>query len=224
MEQAIELDPDFARAHAALALIHAEAFRFDWTDTPEQTRLLALKIGQRAVDLNEYSPQAHWILGYVYLFLFEDHDNAIKYARRATELAPSDADGYTVLAVTHAFGNDPSQAKQIIQQLMQQHPRYSALVPSVLGLANLRLKQYEESLQAYNKSLLINPSRIQGNVYKTIVLYRMGNRDDAEWQLQQLYTLHPNFDIAIWAHRQPFKNKLFRQHLVDDLMTLRSTR
>lgn len=221
MEQAIKLDPSFARAHAALALIHADAFRFDWADQPEQTRHLALKIGQRAVELDAHSPQAQWILGYVYLFLFEDHDNAIKYAQVATELAPNDADGFTMLAVTHAFGDEPAQAKRIIQQLMQQHPRYSALVPSVLGLANFRLAQYAESIEAYDKSLLINPSRIQGNVYKALALLRSGNIDDAEWQADQLYTLHPNFDLSVWARRQPFKDKSITQSLVDDLKRLR---
>jgi len=222
MEQAIALDPNFARAHAALALIHADAFRFDWTDKPEETRELALKIGQRAVELDDQLPQAHWILGYIYLFLFEDHDNAIKYAQRATELAPNDADGFTTLAVTHAFGDDPAKAKQIVQQLMQQHPSYSALVPSVLGLATFRLNQYEESLEAYDKSLLINPSRIQGNIYKAVVLYRMGKIDDAEWQVDLLYSMHPNFDVAIWAKRQPFRDKSIIQGMLDDFEKLRS--
>lgn len=220
MEQAIALDEDFARAHAALSLIHAEAFRFDWSVDPEQTRQQALTIGKRAVELDGHSPQAHWILGYIYLFLFEEHDNAIEYARRATELAPNDADGFTMLAVTHAFGDDPALAKQIIESLMQRHPRYSALVPSVLGLANFRLQHYEQALAAYDNSLLINPSRIQGNIYKSLVLYHMGNVDDAQWQLDQLYSLHPDFDMAVWARRQPFRDKAITQGMLQDLYSL----
>ena len=222
MEQAIDLDPEFARAHAALALILADAYRFDWTEQPEQTRQRAIDVGRRAVELDKHSPQAHWILGYVYLFLFEDHANAITSAQRATELAPNDADGFNTLAVTYVFADDPTKARQITQQLMQQHPRYSALVPSVLGLANFRLQLYEESLAAYDTSLLINPSRIQSNVYKALTLYRMGKADDARWQLEQLYSLHPDFDPALWARRQPFRDKSITQGLVEDLKKLRS--
>lgn len=220
MEQAISLDPEFARAHAALALIHADAFRFDWSENPERTRQLALEIGRRAVDLDPRSPQANWILGYIYLFLFEDHEKAIVAAKTATELAPNDMDALTVLAVTHAFGDDPARAKLIIEGLMERNPRYSALVPSVLGLANFRLEEYRQSLAAYDKSLLINPSRIQGNIYKAVVLYRMGRVDDATFQVADLYLMHPDFDLAVWAARQPFKDKRIVDQMVAELSEL----
>ncbi|MDH5178106.1 MAG: winged helix-turn-helix domain-containing protein [Gammaproteobacteria bacterium] len=222
MEQAIALDPEFARAHSALALIHADNYRFDWTTNPEHTRQLALFLGKRGVELDSHSPQAHWILGYIYLFLFEDHTVAVNYAQQAAELAPNDPDGFNTLAVIHAFGDNPERARQITTQIMQQHPRYSALVPSVLGLANLRLQNYTEAIAAYDKSLLINPSRIQSNIYKALALYRMGNMDDARWQLDQLYTMHPNFDLNVWAKRQPYQDKRIIQAIVADLQALRS--
>lgn len=218
MEKAIEFDPDFSRAHAALALIYADAFRFDWSDDPEQTRQLALKTGKRAIELDDHSPQAHWILGYIYLFLFEHHAKAIELGQRATKLAPYDNDALTLLAVTYAFGDDPAKAKLIIQRLIKENKYYSSLVPSVLGLANFRLEKYDESLAAYDQSLLINPSRIQGNAYKAVVLYRMGNIDDAEFQVDQLYILHPDFDVNVWAARQPFKDKNIVQQMVTDLV------
>ncbi|MDH5407899.1 MAG: hypothetical protein OEY00_04760 [Gammaproteobacteria bacterium] len=221
MEQAIALDSKFSRAHAALALIHADAFRFDWSDNPAQTKASAIKIGKRAIELDKHSPQAHWIMGYVYLFLFEDHTNAIAMAEKATALAPNDMDAFTVLAVTYAFGDAPEKAKRIVEGIMQKNPRYSALVPSVLGLSNFRLAKYEEALAAYDKSLLINPSRIQGNIYKAVVLYRMGNADDAEFQLDQLYTLHPQFDLKVWASRQPFSDKAVLQQLLKDIKIIR---
>jgi TolB-like protein/DNA-binding winged helix-turn-helix (wHTH) protein/cytochrome c-type biogenesis protein CcmH/NrfG len=220
MEQAIKLDPNFARAYAALALIHADAFRFDWSEDPEETRQLALQIGKRAVELDPQSPQAQWILGYIYLFLFEEHTKAIEAATRATKLAPSDMDAFTVLAVTYAFGDDPAKARLIIQELMERNPRYSALVPSVLGLANFRLGKLNESLDAYDKSLLINPSRIQGNIYKAVVLYRMGREGDAEFQLDELLTLHPDFNVQVWAARQPFKDKTIIKGMLADLARL----
>lgn len=217
MEQAIALDPNFARAHAALALIHADAYRFDWTNNPEQTCQEALSIGQRAIELDNRINQAYWILGYVYLFCFEQHDKAIEMGKRATQLAPNDNDGFNVLAVTYAFGDEPEKGRLIIQELMQRNPRYSALVPSTLGLANFRLEKFNEALEAYNISLEINPSRIQGNVYKALTLFRMGNIDDAEFQVDQLYQMHPDFDVDVWAARQPITNKDYVNGMIEDL-------
>ena len=207
MEKAIAIDPGFARAHAALALIQADAYRFDWTDTPEKTRQLALQSGQLAIKLDAHSPQASWIMGYIYLFLFEDHDKAITAARRAIELDHDNADAMTTLAVIYTFGDNPEKARLLMQEIKQKNRHYSAMVPSVLGLANLRLGHYNESLKAYNESLLINPSRIQANVAKVVVLYRMGNQSDAAFQLDELYNYHPNFKLDTWVARQPFKDR-----------------
>ncbi len=218
MQQTIAIDPGFARAHAALALIYADAYRFNWTDNPEQTRQLALDTVQRAIELDPFSPQAYWIAGYIYLFLFEEHSRAIEIANRSIELNPDNSDAITMLAVSYAFGDEPQKARLLMQELMQKNKHYSAMVPSVLGLANLRLGNYSESLNAYNKSLLINPSRIQGNTIKAVVLYRMGNIADAQFQVDELYNLHPDFDLNTWASRQPFSDKRLIEGMVDDLI------
>lgn len=218
MEKAIRIDPDFARAHAALALIHADAYRFNWSDDQEQSRQLALEIGQRAIELDNKSPQAHWILGYIYLFCFEEHDKAIAMSSRSLELLADNPDAITMLAVTHVFGDDPQKGRLLMQELMQRNKNYSAMVPSVLGLANLRLGNYDEALAAYNKSLLINPSRVQGNTAKALVLYRMGNIDDAEFQVDELYSLHPDFDVEVWGKRQPYKEKSITRGFINDLV------
>lgn len=218
MQKAIGTDPAFARAHAALALIYADAYRFDWADHPDKTRQLALSTGQRAIELDPRSPQAFWIMGYIYLFLYEDHLKAIEMAQRSILLNPDNLDAINMLAVTHAFGDEPQKAKLLMQELMHKNKHYSAMVPSVLGLANLRLGHYSEALNAYNQSLFINPSRIQGNVAKAIVLYRMGNIDDAAFQLDELYNLHPAFDLDVWASRQPFKDKDIIKTMQDDLL------
>lgn len=218
IQKAIAIDPGFARAHAALALIYADAYRFNWTDDPELTRQLALNTGQRAIQLDPLSPQAYWIAGYIYLFLFEEHSKAIEMASRSIELSPDNPDAITTLAVTHAYGDEPQKAKLLMQELMQKNKHYSAMVPSVLGLANLRLGNYSESLNAYNKSLLINPSRIQGNTVKAVVLYRMGNIEDAQFQVDELYNYHPDFDLNAWSTRQPFKDKRFIKGMLEDLI------
>ena len=220
MKKAIALDPNFARAYSALALIHADAYRFDWTDNPKQTATKALEIGKRAVELDPQSPQAHWILGYIYLFLYNDHKRAIEMGEQTLQLDPNNADAYTLLGVTHVFNSNPQKAKTLMQHLMQINPHYPSQVPSILAIANLLLAQYDEALSANDESLLINPTRMQGNVYRILILYRMGLTEDAEWQKDQLLSLHPNFDAQVWAERQPYSNHTTIESMLEDLSKL----
>ena len=217
MEKAIALDENFARALAALALIHADAFRFNWTEHPEQTRQLALETGKRAIDLDPQLPQAYWILGYIYLFLFDDHQRAIEMGEQTLVLDPRNADAYTLLGVTHVFNSNPEKAKALMEHLMKMYPRYPSQVPSILAIANLLLARYDEALSASDETLLINPTRVQGNVYRTLILYRMGQTEDAEWQADQLLSLHPDFDANMWAERQPFSDKSVLEKMLSDL-------
>ena len=217
MKKALALDPNFARATAALALTYADAYRFNWSDNPKQTATLAIENGERAVALDPQSPQAHWILGYIDLFVRKDHKRAIEMGERTILLDPNNSDGYTLLGVTSVYNNEPERAKTLMQHLMRINPYYPSQVPSVLGLSNLLLGNYEESLAAYENSLLINPTRVQSNVVKIIVLMRMGRIEDAHWQVDQLLSLQPDFDLQVWAERQPFRDKAIVRDFIHDL-------
>ncbi|MGW8248807.1 MAG: winged helix-turn-helix domain-containing tetratricopeptide repeat protein [Acidiferrobacterales bacterium] len=221
IEQAIARDPEFARAYAALALVHADAYRFNWTDRPDATRKEALSLVDRALALDDHLPEAYWIKGYIELFLYRDHTQAVAMGERALTYAPRNPDAITVLAVTLAFGDDPQRAILLMQEIMRTNKVYAAQVPSVVALANLRLGKYNEALTAADKSLTINPTRIQGNIWKIVTLYRMGKVDDAVFQAAELLNQHPTFEINAWAARQPFKDPADLKKMVVDFTAVK---
>jgi len=217
MERAIALDNRFARAYAALALIHADAYRFDWADDPKQAAADALRIGKRAVELDPYSPQAHWVLGYIYLFLYKEHNKAIEMGEKTLKLDPNNSDAYTLLGVTHVYNNDPQEAKSLMLHLMKNNNNYPSQVPAILARAYLQLGQYEEALEANDKALLINPTRLQSNVFRVLILYRMGQIEDAKWQVDQLMAMHHNFNAKIWVDRQPYSDNRVNERMLEEL-------
>lgn len=218
MRRATELDPNFARAYAALAYTLADAFRQAWIDDADKMRRQALAAGKRAIELDPKLYQTYWIMGNVYLFMFNDHDKAIEMGERAVALAPHDNDSLLTLAVTYDYGGNPAKGKLMAQEIMRRNSSYSSLVPSVLGMANILLGNYPEALDAYNKSLEINPTYVSALANKVLILYRLGRVDDALFQVDELYNLHPNFDLKNWAARLPFKDKSINQHFIDDLI------
>lgn len=218
MRRAIELDPNFARAYAALAYTLADAYRQAWITDAERMRREALDAGKRAIELDPNLPQTYWIMGNVYLFMFEDFDKAIEMGKRAVELAPNDNDGLLTLAVTYAYADDPAKGILIAQDIMKRNALYSSLVPAVAGVAYVRLAKYPEALAAYNKSLEINPTYVSALVHKVLIKYRMGQVDDALFDVDELYNLHPNFDLHAWVAQLPFKDKSIRESYISDLI------
>jgi tetratricopeptide (TPR) repeat protein len=217
LQTAIDIDPGFARAIGALALTHADAFRFGWTDNPAATAKLALELAPRAQAMDNYSPQVHWVLGFVYLFLFAEHEKAIAIGKRTLELDPNYVDGYILLAAAYLYANEYNKALSLVEKAMRLNPHYPSQYPGVYGVSQLLLGQYDESKKWLEKSLLINPSLVYNNVYLAVLLYRMGEVEEAQWQYEQLLVFHPEFDINIWAYRQPYRDKSVSAKLVSDL-------
>jgi len=78
-KQAIALDPQFARAYAALALTWTRRAIDGWTEEPEQALVEAAKLADQATEIDPDLLQAHFVRGQIALF-FGDHAAAISAA------------------------------------------------------------------------------------------------------------------------------------------------
>ena len=67
-EQAKKIDPSYARAYAGLAWTYADDYYYQWTDDYDKTLKLALENASTAVRLDPNDYQAHWVLGWAYLY------------------------------------------------------------------------------------------------------------------------------------------------------------
>src|SRR5262249_15302623 len=101
-EQAIQLDPSYASAYAALGKTQATAACSGWTEFPDDAFEKAERVARKAIEIDKDNAEAHGLLGDVY-FYRRQFDAAIGELGRAIELNPSDAEGYLyrgVLLVT----------------------------------------------------------------------------------------------------------------------------
>lgn len=218
LQNAVRLDPEFARAYSALALAHADAYRFGWGRPDEDVAKLANEAGERAIELDSNLPQAYWVMGYIQLYVNGDHKKAISLARRCIELAPSNADGYALLAVTNVFLGEPEKAIRLVNEAMRLNPHYPSMYPSVLGQAYLVMKDAEQARNAFEESLTINPARLQGNIYMIVTLVRLGELDEASWQAEEFKLNNPEFDPEDWVRRQAFRDNSAAQAMLEDMV------
>ena len=64
--QAIALDPNYARAHANLALTHAVDVLFSWVDEPEKSIRIGIATAEEARRIDDSLPQIHFTLANLY--------------------------------------------------------------------------------------------------------------------------------------------------------------
>lgn len=90
-ERAIEIDPNYALAHAYLARVYTDAFSFAWAREPEVALERAIETANKAVSLDGSDSFAHATLGSTTLFK-KQHRRAAKAFDKAVALNPNDAD------------------------------------------------------------------------------------------------------------------------------------
>lgn len=67
-QKAIDLDPNFARAHAGLALTHSRDAIDGWSTNPQRSLEQAAAIADKAAEMDPWVPQVHFVRGQVGLF------------------------------------------------------------------------------------------------------------------------------------------------------------
>ncbi|PYM52128.1 MAG: hypothetical protein DME14_01575, partial [Candidatus Rokuibacteriota bacterium] len=131
--RAVELDPDYAKAYAALGWTYLQAWQFQWSRDPE-TLEQAFQLAQKAIARDDSLAGPHSLLGQVYLWK-KEHERAIAEAERAVGLAPNDADSYETLAEVLAWSGRADAAIRYIKEAMRLDPQYPFFYLWTLGHA-----------------------------------------------------------------------------------------
>ena len=92
-EKAIQLDPTYASAYAALGKTYSAAAFSGWTEFIDDAFVEAERLARKSIELDKDNAEAHRLLGDVYSYR-RQFDLAVSEFGWAIELNPSDAEGY----------------------------------------------------------------------------------------------------------------------------------
>ncbi len=151
---AVELDPDYARAHAAIASVYWKSAWEGWystlgMDRPE-ARHAAAEFLRRA--MTEPLPLVHQVAAQMHLWEGR-HDDALIEAQQAIDLNPNDADSQAVLAEVLIYSGQPEEALSAIAVARRLDPRNEARYAYLEGFARFGLDQFEAAGQLLERAL-----------------------------------------------------------------------
>lgn len=216
-ERAIAIDPSFARAYAALAMANADAYRHDWAEDPELTGRIARQQARHAIELDPELRYATLAAGYVEFFVAGNHQQAAAMAERTLQLDPKNPDAHLLLATIYVHANEYKKSEAYVESSMRLNPTPPAIYFHIGAVGHLLQSDYPTAVNMLEKSLMVNPERLLGKIYMTIILVRMNRLDDAQWYAEEIKSTSPDFDAEQWANKQPFKDRNINRQLRDDL-------
>ncbi len=97
------------------------------------------------------------------------------------------------------------------------NPRHPTNYPFHLGQAYFILERYDEAIAAFREGLDILPSSERLRVWLAAAYAQAGHIDDAEWEIEEVLMMNPDFSLQTIAEAFPFKRPDDQVHFLDGL-------
>jgi adenylate cyclase len=142
-EEAIQVDPAFARPYAGLAELAMMQWLFSEWGIHSSHEIRALALAQKAVELDEQEAHGHAMLAWAYM-MQRKFGRARRHLERAAILNPNDADSAMTRALCLAFLGDAKEAVETARQAIRLNPFHPDWYQSDLAVLLCLNRQYDE--------------------------------------------------------------------------------
>ena len=212
LQRAIELEPDYASAHAWYAYWNAFLVGQGWAGDPRAVMERAGHLAERAIMLDPFDARALTIAGHVRAYLHHRLHEAIALHERALSLNPNLAMAWALSAVAYAYLGDPEEAER-------RNNRYKKLSPldphaffydTFFIHIHLLKRDFESAIAVGRTVSEMNPSFSASHKLYLAALGHTGRSQEAAIVRQRLLTLEPDFTVERFMATTPIEREADR--------------
>ena len=203
-KKAIQLDPQFAIAHAYLGWTYFENWVLGWNQSTE-TLESAATWAQRALALDRTLSDGHRLLGTIHLWK-KEYDQAIADVEQAITLDPNCADNYVALGDVLNWVGRSEEAIELIAKGMRLNPQYPTWYLWDLGHAYYLTGRYEEAIATLKRVLIRNPNFMPPHAYLSTIYVELGRAEEAAAESAEFRRLTPQISFTELRQRLPYKD------------------
>ena len=188
-QQAIDLDPSYALAYAAMANSYMTLGSFPGFLSPQETFPKAEAAVRRALELDETLSDAHLTLG-VYKMNYEwNWSEAEREFKRAIELDPNNEGAHSEYGSYFIRRGRFDEGIAMRKRAMNLAP--SSAFPTIanLGAAYYFARQYEEAIKHYQRALEVNPRYARSHLAIAHAYVQMGKNEEAITEIKKAISL-----------------------------------
>ncbi|HTR12760.1 MAG TPA: tetratricopeptide repeat protein [Roseiarcus sp.] len=211
-EEAIEIAPEYSRAHSALSRTHNLDWRYAWSERPRQSLEAAIAFARQAREYDPLDAQCFAELGYAELYR-RQHDEAIADYEQALALNPNDSDIIAEYADALAYVERPDCSVELMRKAMRLNPHYPDWYLWYLADAYDTLGRSEDVIATVQRM----HDRSEGQRLLAANYAHLGMMKQAQSAAQQVLRLHPNFRISEWRERLPYRDPVPLERYVEGL-------
>ena len=212
LRRAIQLDPDYAAAYAALAETYHVAVSWGWAKSPAAFLSRAEEMANKALSLNDAEVRARIVLGRIHIF-YSRYEQAKTELDRAIAVNPSDAHGLAGRGNVLMWSGQTDAAIEALELAQRIDPELNAIDRFALSLAYYLKRRYAAAIEQAE----LNVRKSEGAHFSRVVLaaaYAQQDRpEDAARVVSAIRRADPTFDAEAFGSK--FLNSADVEHLRD---------
>ena len=189
-QEAIRLDPNFARAHYTLGrcyVHHGQGYGgqhyFD----------LAEKSLQRALELDPKLAGAHLQMVYVYLNRGEK-DKALATLAEVRREAPHDPTVFIIAGLLYRLNGLYDKALRQYEKLLELNPKDIVIACYNRGRLYTYRHEYDKAIAEFEKARAVEPDHPLVKTFQAVTYFNMGRVDDCQRMVKDVMEQHSHFE------------------------------
>jgi adenylate cyclase len=206
LTRALELDPGYAEAQAALSIAYVLNYQNRWSGDADASLRRADELATEATKTDPNEPGAYHALCLAATFR-GDRERAKAAVDRALALNPNDARALHQRGVIAIYGGRPEDAIPDIERALRLDPAFGQQYLHFLGLAHLMLGNLEAAATMLRERILLAPETDISRSALAATLGHLGQTDEARRVWAELKRVNPSYKIEEHLARQPFKRQ-----------------
>jgi adenylate cyclase len=198
--RAIDLDPTYAAAYAALGGTYFDAVVSGWTEFRDEEVERAVALAQKALALDPATTSAYRLLAAAHMYRGH-HDLALGQIDRALEVNPSDAESYAYRGYILVYAGKSGEAVPWLEAALR-FDRANTRATMYIGTAYYFLGRYDKAIEACDRTLARNPGRstqLNAHVILAASYAAMDKGQNAEGERAIVARLAPFFSAERFA-------------------------
>ena len=207
LAKAVELDPEYAAAHAWTAYWGIIAVALGWVMDPRELSIMAGVSADRAVSLDPQDARALAIAGHVKAFVLHDVRAALQLHATAVELAPNLSMAWALSSWSKLYNGEHLTAirhAKMAQVLSPRDPHIYIAEHAMMG-AYFFERQLDQAEMLAEAVLSREPQIASALNFQLAILGHMGRWSDAADCLAKVRSFYPNVSIGSVAARMPLR-------------------